>query len=200
MRAILIFSILLLSGCVTIKKPPITEYKIISSAVNLKKNELSANCRDKSLKIAQAFSPNSLMSLSMDYVEAENRVFSYTKSQWQEDPNSAITQELLKNIRDSGLFSNVESSKSRSKSEWVLETNIEEFVQFFSKDMKSSYVKVIITLTIIDTKTGFVVATKTFSSKIDAKTLDADGGVEALDIALSKVISQNIEWLSGVCG
>jgi len=200
MRVIIIFSILLLSGCVTIKKPPITEYKIISSTIDFKKNEASANCRNKSLKIAQAFSPNSLMSLSMDYVEAENRVFSYTKSQWQEDPNSAITQELLKNIRNSALFSNVESSKSRSKSDWILETNIEEFVQFFSKDMKSSYVNVLITLTIVDTKTGFVVATKTFNSKIDAKTLDAEGGVEALSNALSKVILQNIEWLNGICG
>jgi cholesterol transport system auxiliary component len=199
MRVIIIFFILLLSGCATVK-PPITEYKIISSTIDFKKYEPSANCRDKSLKIAQAFSPNSLMSLNMDYVESENRVFSYTKSQWQEDPNSAITQELLKNIRNSALFSNVESSKSRSKSDWILETNIEEFVQFFSKDMKSSYVNVLITLTIVDTKTGFVVATKTFNSKVDAKTLDAEGGVEALSNALSSVILQNIEWLNGICG
>lgn len=197
MKAILIALIVLLSGCTTVK-PSITEYRVISKVADAKKSS-STLCRDKSLKIAQAFSSSSLMSLNMDYIESENRVFSYTKSQWQESPNSTIAQELLKNIRSSELFGSVESSKSRSKSDWILEANIEEFMQFFSKDMQNSYVKVAITLTIVDVKKDSVVATKTFSSKVDAKTLDAEGGVEALSIALFEVISQNIEWLDGVC-
>jgi cholesterol transport system auxiliary component len=196
MRAILIITAILLSGCATVK-PPVTEYRVVLNT-DIKKRA-SSLCRDKSLKIAQAFSQSSLNSLSMDYIEADNRVFSYTRSQWQESPNSMVTQELLKNIRSAELFSSVEISKSRSKSNWILETNIEEFVQFFSYDMKSSYVRVAITLTIVDSKTDSVVATKTFSSKVDTKTLNAEGGVEALGSAFSEVISQNIEWLDGVC-
>lgn len=197
MRELLIILGLLLSGCATVK-PTITDYRIFAKTVQ-NSNSFSNSCKDKSLKIAQAFSPSSLMSLNMDYMESENRVFSYSQSQWQESPNDAITLELLKNIRSAGIFSSVEGSKSRSKSSWILETNIEEFLQFYTKDMKSSYVNVVITLTIIDTQTNSVVATKTFSSKADAKTLDAQGGVEALGAALSEVISQNTEWLERVC-
>ena len=197
MRELLIILGLLLSGCATVK-PTITDYKIFTKTVQ-NSNSSSNGCKDKSLKIAQAFSPSSLMSLNMDYMESDNRVFSYSQSQWQESPNDAITFELLKNIRSAGIFSSVEASKSRSKSSWILETNIEEFLQFYTKDMKSSYVNVAVTLTIIDTKTNSVVSTKTFSSKADAKTLDAQGGVEALSAALSEVISQNIEWLERVC-
>jgi cholesterol transport system auxiliary component len=197
MRVVFILLALLISGCATLK-PAITEYRVVAKTVQF--NKLSSNsCKDKSLKIAQAFSPNSLMSLNMDYMESDNRVFSYSQSQWQESPNDAITLELLKNIRSADIFSSVEASKSRSKSSWIVETNIEEFLQFYTKDMKNSYVNVVITLTIVDTKTNSVVATKTFSSKADAKTLDAQGGVEALGAALSEVISQNIEWLERVC-
>ncbi|MDP2893439.1 MAG: ABC-type transport auxiliary lipoprotein family protein [Sulfurimonas sp.] len=197
MRELLIILGLLLSGCATVK-PTIADYKIFTKTVQ-NSNSSSNGCKDKSLKIAQAFSPSSLMSLNMDYMESDNRVFSYSQSQWQESPNDVITFELLKNIRSAGIFSSVEASKSRSKSSWILETNIEEFLQFYTKDMKSSYVNVAVTLTIIDIKTNSVVATKTFSSKADAKTLDAQGGVEALSAALSEVISQNIEWLERVC-
>jgi len=197
MRVVFILLALLISGCSTVK-PAITEYRVVAKTVQFNKSS-SNGCKDKSLKIAQAFSPNSLISLNMDYMESDNRVFSYSQSQWQESPNDAITLELLKNIRSADILSSVEASKSRSKSSWIVETNIEEFLQFYTKDMKNSYVNAVITLTIVDTKTNSVVATKTFSSKTDAKTLDAQGGVEALSAALSEVISQNIEWLERVC-
>lgn len=196
MRTVLIILALLMSGCATVK-PPITEYRVVTES--FKADKVSNSCRDKSLKVAQAFSSNSLMSLNMDYTESDNRVFSYSQSQWQESPNDSITSQLLKNIREAGIFSSVETSKSRSKSSLILETNIEEFMQFFSKDMKTSYAYVAISLALIDSKTNSVIATKTFSSRVDAKTLDAQGGVEALNSALSKTVSQNIEWLNGVC-
>jgi len=196
MRIILIILMLLMSGCATVK-PPVTEYRVVTES--FKMDKVSEGCRDKSLKVAQAFSSNSLMSLSMDYTESDNKVFSYAQSQWQESPNNSITSELLKNIREAAIFSSVETSKSRSKSSLILETNIEEFMQFFSKDMKTSYAYVVISLSLIDSKTNSVIATKTFNSKVDAKTLDAQGGVEALNSALSKIISQNTEWLNGVC-
>jgi cholesterol transport system auxiliary component len=196
MRTILIILTILFSGCTTIK-PPVAEYRVV--AKDLKVDKAATGCKEKSLKVAQAFSSNSLMSLNMDYTEANNRVFSYSQSQWQESPNSLVSAELLKSIRDSELFSSVHSSKSRVKSNLVLETNIEEFMQFYSQDMKTSFVHVVVSLTLIDAKTNSVVADKTFSSRFDAKTVDAKGGVEALSSALSEVISQNIEWLGGVC-
>lgn len=196
MRIILIILTILFSGCTTIK-PHVAEYRVV--AKDLKIGNAATGCKEKSLKVAQAFSSNSLMSLNMDYTESNNRVFSYSQSQWLESPNSLVSAELLKSIRDSELFSSVHSSKSRVKSNLVLETNIEEFMQFYSQDMKSSFVHVVVSLTLIDAKTNSVIADKTFSSKLDAKTVDAKGGVEALSSALSEIVSQNIEWLGGVC-
>lgn len=196
MRAIIIILAMLFSGCTT-TKPSVVEYRVVIDA--LKINNIATGCKDKSLKISDAFSSNSLMSLNMDYTESNNRVFSYSQAQWQESPNSFITMEFLKSIRNSGLFESVHSSKSRIKSNLILETNIEEFMQFYSEDMKESHVNIAVSLTLVDAKTNVVISTKTFNSKVAAKSLDAKGGADAVNLALFEIISQNIEWLSGVC-
>lgn len=197
MRIILVIVVtIFLSGCATIK-PSVTEYRVLSEV--LKKDVFAQGCKDKSLKILDAFSSNSLMSLNMDYTESNNRVFSYSKSQWQESPNSSVTMQLLNNIRATELFSSVHTSRSRAKSNFLLETGIDEFMQYYSSDLKNSYVKISITLSIIDSRTNNVIATKTFYSKVDTKTPDAQGGVDAINSALSDIITQNIEWLDGVC-
>ncbi len=194
---LIIITLLFISGCTTLK-PAVTEYKLL--AADAKEISTDANgCKDKTIKVSQAFSLASLMSLKMEYAEPQNRVFSYSQSQWQESPNDLITLEILKSIRDSKLFKSVQFSKSRGKNDFILESNIEEFMQFYSKDLKRSYVNAVISFTLIDSKTNRVVESKTFNSKVDAKIPNAQGGVEALNTALSEIIFQNIEWLNGAC-
>ncbi len=195
-KILILLGIVLLSGCAT-TKTSITEYRVV--AKTSKAQSVVDGCKEKSLKIAQAFSSSSLMSLKMDYVQEESKIFSYSQAHWNESPNHSVTMEILKEIRDSKLFKNVQISRSRSKNSWILETNIEDFLQYYSEGLKDSFAKVIISLTLIDSKTNSVIATKTFSSKINTNSLDAEGGVEALNRALSDVLTQNIEWLNGVC-
>ena len=81
----------------------------------------------------------------------------------------------------------------------LLETNIEDFMQYFSKDEKNSFSNVVITLTLIDTQTNSVIATKTFRSKVDSQSADANGGVIALNRALSNVLNESGKWLGETC-
>ncbi len=193
---LIVIGVLLLGGCTT-KKPSVTEYKLTTDSSTTQ--SLSKGCRDKSLKVAQAFSSTALMSLKMDYSLPKNRVFSYSQAQWKESPNHLVTKEILKKIRAAKLFKDTQVSKSRSKNSWILETNIEDFMQYYEDDLKKSYSSIVINFTLVDSKTNLVIATKTFSSKVDAKSLDADGGVEALNLALNNVLSQSNDWLNGVC-
>jgi cholesterol transport system auxiliary component len=183
-------------GCTTIK-PHVSEFRVITKDTQIKSS--ASGCRDKSLKISQAFSTPSLLSLDMDYTESDNKIFSYSQSQWQESPNSSITSELFKSIRDSDIFKSVHSFKSRVKSEYILEIDIEEFMQFYTKNMSSSHVNIVVNLSLVDAKTNNTLSTNKFTSKVDAKTADASGGAEALSIALDEIISKNIEWLEGAC-
>ena len=172
MKLISIIIIFILSGCTTVKLS-ITEYKIVAESPNIKSNV--DGCRDKSLKIAQAFSSSSLMSLKMDYVQDESKVFAYSQAHWNESPNNSITMNLLKEIRNSNFFKNVQISKSRSKNSLILEINIEDFLQYYSKNLKNSFANATIHLSIIDSKNNTIVATKTFTSKVDVKTLNEIG-------------------------
>ena len=186
----------LLSGCTTIK-PSVTEYKIAFKS--LSSNSLSDGCKDKSLKVAQAFSSNSLMSLQMNYTQDESKVYAYSQAQWNNSPNQDISSHIVKVLRESELFKNTQNSKSRSRSNLILETNIEEFMQYYSQDLTESYSNVVISLTLIDAHTSEVLATKTFSAKSDVLTLDASGGVKGLKNALNDVLNQSLVFLNEVC-
>ena len=186
----------LFSGCSS-PTPPITEYRIVSDKILFDTN--SSKCSGKSLKVSEAFSSSALMSLDMNYATNVNKQFTYSQSQWSSSPNNAITSEIVKLIRDTNIFKTVQISKSRTKNDMILEISIDDFMQYFIKNNQESFVNVQITLTLVDSKTSIATATKTFEVKIDSKTLDAEGGVEALNLALHEILLQSAKWIGGVC-
>jgi len=192
---ILSIFILFISGC-GIRTAPITEYKINTKIqkLDLQKNKMI----DKSLKVSQAFSSNSLMSLKMNYIQDSSKEYTFTQSQWSQSPNKALTLQMVKLLRSTGLFKSVQVFKSRSKSDLVLEICVEDFMQYFDKDLTSSYVNIEMTLTLIDTKDNSIIASKTFYSKLKSRTLDAEGGVEALNMALENILLSSAKWFEEI--
>ncbi|MBU0721398.1 membrane integrity-associated transporter subunit PqiC [bacterium] len=190
------FVVFMFLGCTT-SIPPITDYRIQSKIPSI---EVESNsCSEISLKVQSAFSSNSIMSQNMNYAQGAHKQYSYTQAQWSESPNRAISSEVVKLLRELHLFKTIQTSKSISKNKWLLETNIEDFMQYFNKDATSSYANVVMTLSIIDSMTSQVIATKTFSSRVQTESLNAQGGVKALNEALFNVLSQSAEWLREVC-
>jgi len=196
MKNLLLLSFLIFSGC-SVTHAPIAEYRITPK---LDKSTLNAKmCRDKSLKVAQVFSSSSLMSKKMKYAQDDYKEFSFSESEWAVSPNKVITKELVKSLRDTQLFSNVTSFKSRSRSDLILETSVEDFMQYFSTNNEKSYVNVVMSMTLIDAKSSKSIKTKTFIKRIDAKSINAYGGVTALNNAFEIVLTENREWLESVC-
>ena len=193
---VLVFLGLVFAGC-TIKELPITEYKI-DIDIPIKKS-ISKECKTKSLKISQGFSNTKLKTLNMNYAQGKNKIYTYTQSIWAEAPNEAITSEVLKMLRDKQIFKTVQSSKSRLKSDLILEITIERFMQSFDEDLKNSYADIFLNFTIIDANTNKVVSSKSFKAKEISNTLDAIGGVKALNQALSRVLSDSMDWFEEVC-
>jgi cholesterol transport system auxiliary component len=173
MRVFLIILALFFGGCTTIK-PSVAQYSIALD--DLKINSSALGFKEKSLKISKAFASSSLSSHRMEYMESDHRVFAYSQSQWQEAPSVMIESTLLKSIREAGLFESVHPSKSRIKSDFILETNIERFMQLFSEDMKESHVEVVLNLSLIDAKTNTLFKSRTFISRAETKSPDSEGG------------------------
>ncbi|EQB39917.1 hypothetical protein M947_04870 [Sulfurimonas hongkongensis] len=191
--AILMF---LLSGC-SITRPAITEYRL--SLKDFSSKNYPNSCKDKSLKVSSAFSSNSLMTLEMNYMQDRHKIYSYSQSRWNNSPNQEISSQIFSALRDAKIFDSVHNAKSRNKSDLILEINIQDFMQYYSDDLSASYVNIAICFTLIDAKTNKTMATKSFSAKKDVKSLDAAGGVEALDTALGEIIDESLDFLSGVC-
>ncbi len=188
---------ILLQGCISTTVPAKSEYRINP---NIQPQELEASgCKENSLKISQAFSANSLLSQDMYYALGNTKQYMYSASKWSTTPNRAITSEFLTLIRDSKLFKNVQTSKSRSRSDVILEINIEDFMQYFDENSTSSYANVVINVSLIRARGNSVFASQTFKTKINIEALDASGGVDGLNIALSEVLLDTNKWLAEVC-
>ncbi len=191
-----IIAVFLLSGCTT-THPPMTEFRVNTELKVM--NSDSTKCLDKSLKVAQSFSTTAIMSVKMNYAQGSHKQYVYSESQWADSPDRAINAEIVKLLQTTKLFKSVLTSKSRSQSDLILEINIEDFMQYFNDDASKSYVNAVISLSLLDTATNSVIATNTFESRVDTKSLDADGGVEALNKALIDVLEQINIWFIGVC-
>jgi len=192
----IVLAIVLLSGCTT-KVPNVTEYRI--STDKIKVDSKKSSCQNISLRVNQAFSSSSLMTTKMNYAYGKYQQDSFSQSEWAESPNKAITSEVIDYVQELKLFKSVHNSKSKSKNNMMLEVNIEEFMQYFSKDEKESFANAAITFTLIDKKNGEIIDSFRSTSQVDTKTLDADGGVEALNSALAEVLNETGVWLGEVC-
>jgi len=193
--SLIIISILFI-GC-SVKQPYITEYKM--DIKKFPRNEISKNCNNKTLKVLQAFSDNTLMSTNMNYVLGKYKQYSFSKSQWSIPVNQMVTLSLTNMLNQLNIFKSVQNYKSITKDDYILQSNIIDFKQYFSEDSKSSYVKVTINLSLINYNSNEVIHSKTFSSIIETQTLDAYGGVKAFNTAFSKILEDIAKWISMIC-
>ena len=188
--------ILFVTGCAT-KYPSITEYRIKVEPKQL--SDLQKSCEKKSLTVAQVFVPSALMSKSMKYVVGEYKEYAYNTSAWAENPNRAITSAIVKSLQNTQIFQTVENYKSFSRSDYTLESRVDDFSQHFDHDEKHSFAVVDMTFSLIENKTAKVVATKHIIKKEEVKEANANSGVEALNKALNETLTEMSSWISGSC-
>jgi ABC-type uncharacterized transport system auxiliary subunit len=191
-----VFLVFVLGGCVT-KQPHIDEYRV-STTLNITPSHKDG-CKQKSIKVSPTFSKNSLRELEMAYIYDDYKLDYFTQSQWSETPNSAINSEIVSMLRELQLFESVQVSQSRSRSDYILESSIEDFIQYFDQKSQKSFVDVRITLSIVDTKTAKTIATRSFQKKLSVKEMNAQSGVQSLNLALAKLLNESSLWLEEVC-
>ena len=190
------FTALFFVSCTRVQ-PSIEEYRI-APKVQVKQFK-AQECREKSIKVGQTFSSRLFMSMDMNYGVGSYQLDTFNQSQWALSPNRSINMAIAEMLRDTKLFKNVQIAKSRSKTDFYLESDIEDFMQYFSEDEKQSFVNVRISMSLIDRKTSQVIATKIFSKKLPTQGLNAASGVIALNKALQDVLSQSALWFDEVC-
>ncbi len=198
LATVLMGVVIFFGGCSIKSSPPPAEYTIVLQKLPRNSSE-STSCQEKSLKVLEPFGANEYSTNDLHYVVLPNEENRYNLSSWSQPLSSTLYREMLRVFEKSGIFGSVANYASVAKSDYILEMEINDFKQYFSSDLKHSYVMADITFTLIETKRFSIVAQKEFAEKIDAATLDAKGGVDALSAAFEKIAADATGWLVGVC-
>ena len=187
-------TVLFLNSC-AVSVPQPNEYRLAIQAQKVAAKE--SKCKKASLKVQNAYCDDIFMSESMYYIEGKYSEYAYSQSKWAQTPQTMITKAFTENIRAMELFKSVQSSESKTKNDFLLEITIDDFMQYFDKSAKNSFVKVTITCALVDMKTHRAYVIKTFAKEMKTPSNDALGGVEALSNALNEVVEECDVWLRG---
>lgn len=202
MRQILIKSILLSFalfslGCSIRNVPAVNEFTLTGKNEGFQTS--ANNCKDKSIKILDPFASNKYSINDLYYVILPYEENRYIQSAWVEPVSTMLYNEILKAVRESRLFGYVSNYSSLSRGEYLLEIEINDFKQYFMPDKKRSYVVSDITFTLIKSNGLKPIAQQEVYKKIKTDSLNAIGGVEALNRAQQETIEKMIKWLDRTC-
>lgn len=193
---ILIFTSLILSGCIQNTVPAIDLYTI-NIPCGIDKPIVKKAAAGTVLKVSIPKSTSSIMSRNILYQKDEYSQNPYAHSNWNDTPNIMLGRVFLSCINKSSIFQSVLPSYSKGKSDFLLESNLMEFYHHINTD-GSSEGRVKVEFYLIDLKSGNVISTNEFFSKVSSKTLDAKGGVKALNYATKSIANSLVRWLKSL--
>ncbi|MDY0116297.1 MAG: ABC-type transport auxiliary lipoprotein family protein [Sulfurimonadaceae bacterium] len=182
-----------ISGCST-TTPAVSEYRLKAKTQESK----SMACKT-TLKVHKVFTNAALSSRKIYYGEGQYKEFAYTQSQWSDALDRMLSDIITQSIIQREIYKSVASYKSQAKTDFVLEVNVEEFMQFYDELHTKSYAKVRLRATLLDTKNKKQKASQTFEAIYPVNTLNVEGGVIALDSALDELMQSMLVWLEGTC-
>ncbi len=199
MKRFLIFcGLLFLAGCSVKTVPSATEYTLKIAQQKIPTPDSSA-CTKQDLKVLEPFGSSEYVTTDLYYVVLPFEENRYAQSAWSQSVASTIYEELLSALRQSKLFKGVASYASVASSDLILEVELNDFKQYFSHNLKSSYIVSDITFTLVEAKTHKAISQKQIRKQITTKSLDAKGGVEALNEALDETVAEALMWLGEHC-
>ena len=190
-KTVLIFLALILAGC-TISTPPITNYTLMP------KHSITIHSSVQTyhtLKLSGTKAPYSLSSKSLLYLKDSQEVGAYLYSQWNDTPSAMIDRYISTSLDESQLFSSLIPKTSTLQSDLLLESSLSSFYHRIHEN-KTSDGYLDITYFLVDQKTKKMVAHKRFVITVPSQSLDAHGGITALNEATHELSNQCIEWLN----
>jgi cholesterol transport system auxiliary component len=148
-----------------------------------------------SLKLSGTKAPYSLSSKSLLYLKDPQEIGAYLYSQWNDTPSAMIDRYIATALDETQLFSTLLPKSSTLQSDLLLESSLSSFYHRIHED-KTSDGYLDITYVLIDQKSKKMVAHKRFVITVLSPTLDAQGGVTALNKATQELSNQSIAWLT----
>lgn len=191
-------SLFFLTGCSFIRTVP-AKYEYNLKIKTTKYNYLPTACKKNVIKISILNNNTLINSNLMYYKIGSYKIDNYTQSKWLQMPSFMINLALIKMLRADNIFKAVISKDSFANANFMLEVNIENFMQYFTKTQRNSFVKVKMYFTLINLKTDNIITSQTQISRLKVNQLNAFGGVVMLSKAVSNILNNNSLWLQNIC-
>ncbi len=181
---------LIVSGCSTIT-PAISQYSLLTEQTL---QPMGGKPSEKSLTVASSKPIPSLWGKDLIYVRPNGETGHYLYTRWSDTPSSMIQRSLLLALQDAAIFSSSAPSLSLSRSDWLLESELNAFEHRFYANRSEGFID--ITYRVVDTQSKRPLASKRFKITAEAPSMDAVGGVEALRNAQYELNRQCLAWLT----
>lgn len=197
---ILIYALIVLffGGCsLQTKVAASTQYRMEVSPDDA--NYTALTCKDNLLQLKSISSYDPLQSRSIYYQVGEYKLFAYSQSNWEEVPSKTIQNELISALRDTKIFKDVVTNRSLAKPDYILEYDVEDFMQHYNEDLSHSYVTAKLHLSLIENNSSKLLYATTIQKRLDTDSNDAFGGVKALKSVLKDLIHDTSVWLDVRC-
>ncbi len=192
----MVIAMFVLGGCSLQQSvPSVTSYRLKPAMTN--SMSAAKACRTKTLRISLTQSSQLLQGQSIYYADENYGEYSYSRSRWAEAPDKQFRHLLEDTIARNGLFKSVITYNSQAYNEWLLESKITDFMQYFEGE--KSYVHLSMQLTLIDQDTREVISTWHIEKRKETTTSDAKGAVEAYNLLVQETLNETVEWLNGEC-
>jgi len=188
-------SVVMTGGCSTTKLPPTNAYTI--SIATIKDKPVEQTTSNKIIRVGMPTSTAAIMSRNILYQDRHHSLNAYAFSKWSDTPNRMLANLFLTSIGDSAIFKVALPADSRGKSDYILESSLQQFHQRINAD-DTSTASVRIGFYLIETKTGVVKDAREFMSTEEVTSINANGGVEALNRAALSINAKLLEWLASL--
>lgn len=147
------------------------------------------------LEVAPVRGAAPLQTTDILYADRSHSLQGYAYSRWRDAPVKAMGMLLEAAVGNSGLFLAVLPSSSAADADLVLESALLECGHVIGEDGASQGV-VRMRVHLIDNKNRKVIAGRELTGKVPAATVDAAGGVAAINQAASMVAEELVAWLA----
>lgn len=174
-----------LVGCSPLNMPPKSDYTLVSKKVAYS-NRPSAT--DKTVLVSMPSAAPGFQTRDMIYVLTPFKLQSYTQSQWIAPPANMLMTSLVNAIRGTNYFKAVAAPPFVGDTNYQLNSYLVALDQSFMHP--SSQIHLALSVTLVNSQTRQVLATRTFVRDVDAPGNDAYSGVIAANKAADWVSNQ----------
>ncbi len=192
MKAVLTMILALVLSACALKQPETDRTQNFVLKSDHKSFERSFKHTDKSLKILVPDTPLYLNSYQIIYMQ-NGLSNAYAYHFWGDLPSNFYRFVLLSKFEQSGIFKTLVGQNSPVLADFILEGRLDSFEQVLEGE--ENYVRLSLSLNLIDSKKNQVLAHKNFNLKEKIDKIDIKLTLKAFEKALNELTTQIVLWV-----